>query len=37
MTCMRSILADEKRKACAAFDDIDAALVELGAPQGVKE
>ena len=36
VACMRSILADEKRKACAAFDDIDAALVELGAAQDVK-
>ena len=31
VACMRSILADEKRKACAAFDDIDAALVDLNA------
>ena len=33
---MRSILADEKRKTGQAFDDIDAALVELGAAQEVK-
>lgn len=33
---MRAILADEKRKAGQAFDDIDAALVELGAAQEVK-
>ena len=33
---MRAILADEKRKAGQSFDDIDAALVELGAAKEVK-
>jgi len=36
VSCARSIVADERRKMLSMLDDIDAALVELGAAQEVK-
>jgi len=36
VSCARSIVADERHKMNAMLDDIDAALVELGAAQEVK-